>query len=76
MSSPDHPLTEIDVFVDPPLDFETAYRRAVRKEVAPGVVATFVGFGDLLYLKQRAGRPQNLLDIEKLTSLGKGDLDE
>lgn len=32
--SPRHPLTEIDLFVEPPLDFEVAYARAVRKEVA------------------------------------------
>ena len=34
--SPRHALTEIDLFVEPPLDFETAYRSALRKEVAPG----------------------------------------
>ena len=52
--SPQHPLTEIDLFVDPPLDFEAAYRSAVRKEVAPGVAATFIGIGDLPRLKERA----------------------
>ena len=68
--SPQHALTEIDLFVEPPLDFETAYRDAVRKEVAPGVPATFIGIQDLRRLKQLAGRPQDLLDLEKLESLG------
>lgn len=68
--SPQHALTEIDLFVELPLDFETAYRRAIRKEVAPGVVATFIGIEDLRRLKQRAGRPQDLLDLENLKSLG------
>jgi len=67
--SVEHPATELDLFVEPPLDFETAYRSAVRMEVAPGVTATFVGLADLLGLKQRAGRAQDLLDIEKLTAL-------
>lgn len=67
--SAEHPATELDLFVEPPLDFETAYRSAVRMEVALGVTATFIGLADLLGLKQRAGRAQDLLDIEKLTAL-------
>src|SRR6185295_18654294 len=63
--SPQHALTEIDLFVEPPLDFETAYRDAVRKEVAPGIAATFIGLQDLRRLTLRAGRPQDLLDLEK-----------
>jgi hypothetical protein len=74
--SPQHALTEIDLFVEPPLDFETAYRDAVRKEVAPGVAATFIGIQDLRRLKQRAGRPQDLLDLEKLKSLDTETRDE
>ena len=67
--SADHPATELDLFVEAPLNFEAAYRSAVRMEVAAGVIATFVGLADLLSLKQRAGRAQDLLDIEKLTAL-------
>lgn len=74
--SPQHPLTEIDLFIEPPLDFEAAYHSAVRREVAPGVAATFIGVRDLRRLKQRAGRPQDLLDLEQLTALHKEELDE
>ena len=74
--NPQHALTEINLFVEPPLDFETAYRDAVRKEVAPGVAATFIGLQDLRRLKQRAGRPQDLLDLEKLKSLDSVTRDE
>jgi len=74
--SPQHPLTEIDLFVEPPLDFEAAYQSAMRKEVAPGVAATFIGIRDLRRLKQRAGRPQDLLDLEKLASLNTEGIDE
>lgn len=76
LHSPRHALTEVDLFVEPPLDFETAYGRALRTEVAPGVSATFVGIQDLRRLKQRAGRPQDLLDIEKLNALHTEPADE
>jgi len=74
--SPRHAMTEIDIFVEPPLDFDAAYRSAVRKDVAPGVAATFVGIEELRRLKQQAGRPQDLLDLEKLASLDAEARDE
>jgi hypothetical protein len=76
LHSPQHALTEVDLFVELPLDFETAYGRALHKEVAPGVSATFIGLQDLRRLKQRAGRPQDLLDIEKLNALHTEKADE
>lgn len=70
--SPLHPATEVDLFAEAPLPFATAYTRAVRQEVAPNALATFVGFDDLVALKRRAGRPQDLLDVERLTILREG----
>jgi hypothetical protein len=67
--SADHSATELDLFVEVPLDFEQAYRAAARMEVAPGVVATFLGLAELMRLKRQAGRTQDLLDIEKLQLL-------
>ncbi|MGQ0733090.1 MAG: nucleotidyl transferase AbiEii/AbiGii toxin family protein [Acidobacteriota bacterium] len=64
-----HTATEIDVFVEAPLEFDAAYARASRMEVSPGVVATFVSFDDLLALKQRAARPQDLQDVGALRRL-------
>lgn len=61
-----HPATELDLFVDPPFDFERAYAQSSRMEVAPGVAATFVGLSDLIEMKRRAGRPQDLEDIAGL----------
>ncbi len=60
---------EIDLFVEPPLDFAQAYAQAATLEVAPGLRATFVSLTDLLRLKRAAGRTQDLLDIEKLERL-------
>jgi hypothetical protein len=74
--SPEHPATEVDLFVEAPLDFTEAYSRAVRLEVAPGAVATIVGFDDLLALKRRAGRPQDALDIQQLNALREDRSDE
>ena len=67
--SPEHPATEIDLFVEPPFEFGPAYSRAVRFDVAPGVQATFVGLEELIDMKRRAGRPQDLVDVEGLKSL-------
>ncbi len=67
--SPDHPVTEIDLFVDPPLVFEEAYSRAVHLEVAPGINATFCSIDDLIDLKSKAGRPRDLDDISQLIKI-------
>ena len=74
--SPAHPMTEVDLFVEPPLDFDAAYRESAKRELAPGQVATFVGFEDLIRLKQKAARPQDVLDIERLRALEKRQNDE
>jgi hypothetical protein len=64
-----HAATEIDLFVESPLDFERAYPSAARIEVAPGVEAVFVAYRDLLLLKERAGRETDLDDIRRLKAL-------
>jgi hypothetical protein len=71
--SPEHQATEVDLFVEPPFDFERAYAGAARFEVAPGIEATFVGLDDLIEMKRRAGRPQDLQDVSNLESHGAVD---
>jgi hypothetical protein len=66
-----HQATEIDVFLKPPLDFDTAYGRSVRQEVGPGTPAVFCSLEDLIELKTLAGRPEDREDIEKLKQLRK-----
>ena len=69
--SPEHPATELDLFVEPPFDFGEEFREAARFEVAPGVTGTFVGRDRLIAMKRAAGRPQDLLDATRLESLGR-----
>ncbi|MBM3778760.1 MAG: hypothetical protein FJW23_11065 [Acidimicrobiia bacterium] len=73
--SPAHPATDVDIFVEAPVDFEAAYRAAARMDVSPGAVATFLGRDDLIRLKQQAGRPQDILDVDALEKLRKGGSD-
>lgn len=65
----EHRMTEVDIFVDEPLDFAVAYQRAQKLTLPSGVLATCVSIQDLLDLKRRAGRPQDLADIEQLSQI-------
>lgn len=73
--SNDHLETEIDLFVEPPLDFADAYVRAERMELG-GLEATFVSLDDLLRMKALAGRPQDLEDISQLEAIRRTAGDE
>jgi len=66
LHSPQHPMTEVDLFVEPPLDFETAYQTRLQVNLASGIQASFLGYNDLVTLKRRAGRPQDLVDLDQL----------
>jgi predicted nucleotidyltransferase len=61
-----HQTTAIDLFLDPPVDFDAAYSRAVPLDVASGIVATFCSLEDLITMKTFAGRPRDLEDIAHL----------
>lgn len=71
--SPEHPATEVDLFVDEPVDFDSAYRSALHLEIAENLSATFLSYDDLLALKKAAGRPHDLLDIEQLRASHEAD---
>lgn len=68
--SPAHPETEVDLFVEAPFDFDRAYAHATMLEATPGLPTPFVSLADLIGMKRKAGRPQDLLDIERLEALG------
>ena len=74
--SPNHKETEVDLFVQNPIEFESVHIRAVRKELAPGLEVPFIGLEDLLILKRDAGRLKDLLDVEQLTRMQEKKFDE
>lgn len=63
--SPEHPATEIDLFVAEPFPFDPAYERAARLSLGSSSV-TVAAIPDLITLKQRAGRGKDREDIEIL----------
>lgn len=76
LSSPAHPATEVDLFVEDPFDFAAVHDRSVRLEVAPGLIGTFISRPDLITMKRGAGRPLDLEDariLESLESSGETD---
>jgi hypothetical protein len=74
--SPDHPATEVDIFVEEPIPFDDAFARASSADLGSATVRV-VSVPDLIELKRRAGRPRDLEDIAALEALrGEGDHDD
>jgi hypothetical protein len=66
--SPNHPATEIDLFVDEPLPFEAAWARACHIDLGANSIRV-ASIEDLIQLKRRAGRPQDHEDIARLNMI-------
>lgn len=62
------PATEVDIFAEPPFDFDELWGRAVVASIG-GHDIPVVALSDLRRLKALAGRPQDLTDIEALSRL-------
>jgi len=68
LSSPELPLTEVDLFAAEPFPFDAAYGRALRVTIG-GAVVTAASLEDLIALKRSAGRPKDLSDVEALEAI-------
>lgn len=66
LHSDQHRETSIDVFVYDPIGFEDAYGRAEYEPLAEGLKVPVCGYADLVRLKQLAGRPKDIIDLEQL----------
>ena len=71
-----HRETEVDLMIDTPFDFESAYARARRDEIRPGLEITALPRRELMEMKRAAGRPKDLDDIESLEIIGEPREDE
>jgi hypothetical protein len=64
--SDSHKETSVDVFVNEPFAFEEEYAHALVKPLHDALPVRFVSLATLIRMKQDAGRPQDLADIEQL----------
>jgi hypothetical protein len=64
--SDSHPETPIDMFVTEPFPFEEEYEHALVKPLHGPLDVRFVSIRTLIHMKELAGRPQDLIDIEYL----------
>ena len=66
--NPKNPFENVDILLNVPIDFDTAYRR--KKWFRSGRVnIPTVAEKDLIRMKEKAGRPQDLQDIEVLKAI-------
>lgn len=68
MWSPEHPATEIDLFVEEPFPFDNAYARALHANLSTTEV-TVASIEDLIALKTRAARAKDLEDVRALRAI-------
>ncbi|MGH8675677.1 MAG: nucleotidyl transferase AbiEii/AbiGii toxin family protein [Burkholderiales bacterium] len=61
-----HRETPIDLFVREPFVFDEEYERALVKPLRGTIPVRFVSLRTLIEMKQQAGRPQDIADIEQL----------
>ncbi len=70
MHDPRRPLVEVDLFVDPPIDFAELASRASWQMVA-GQRVRIAAIDDLVAMKRLAGRPKDLEDIAALEAIAR-----
>ena len=67
---PESPLSNVDLFVESPIDFEVLYRKAKLIPIGMTVVPV-VSIPHLLQMKQAAGREQDRADLRVLVEIEK-----
>lgn len=63
-----NPLRQVDLFVEHPLDFDAMYARSSLVPTGRATVRV-ASIDDLITMKKRAARPEDLLDIEALEAI-------
>lgn len=70
LASAEHPMTEVDLFVEEPFPFEAAYARALWADLGP-VRVSVASIPDLIAMKRAAGRPRDLEDVRRLEEIAR-----
>lgn len=68
LRDPGFPIRQVDIFVEHPIDFDEMWRESVEASV-DGTPVRVASIDHLIRMKQRAGRPKDLADIEALRTL-------
>ena len=68
-SSERHKETTLDVFVTVPFDFQRESLQALEGELSPGAKIRFVSLATLVAMKEAAGRPRDMDDLEHLRQI-------
>lgn len=76
MVSERHRRTPIDLFVTEPFDFEHEWARAAWKSIMGSEKAPVLNIKELISMKKKAGRAQDLVDVEFLEEIAKVELNE
>jgi hypothetical protein len=61
-----HRETPLNVVVTEPFDFDNEYAAVQKQELAPGLFVRFVSIPTLIAMKEVAGRPRDMDDIQHL----------
>lgn len=68
MIDPARPFFSVDIFVDEIIPFDDLHRRSVVLETEDGPIRV-CSYDDLIDLKLKAGRPQDLADVHELRTI-------
>ena len=61
-----HRTTPVDVFVVEPFDFDTEHTKAYSAQLSPDLTVRFVRIETVIRMKEEAGRPMDLDDVQHL----------
>lgn len=66
LQSEKYPETTVDIFVTEPFDFNHEYKTSIMAELTPDIQFNLLSIETLIKMKQKAGRPRDLDDIQHL----------
>ena len=74
--NPNKSVTEVDLFVEAPMDFNEAAKKSKVFDAGSDLMIHVIGLDDLIHLKLEAGRRKDIDDVENLRNLRDARYDE